>query len=69
MYEWYKLYCGILIVKSFKFQSESSDVTDAVKAKILDLYITKYWGIRFATDAANTVLNVDQVNIQINLQN
>ena len=34
---------------------------DAVEANILDLYITKYWAIKFAAAAACTVLKVDQV--------
>ena len=34
---------------------------DAVKAGILDLYLVKHWAIKFATDAAVTVLRVDQV--------
>ena len=42
-------------------ESDSTAVTDSVKANILDLYVTKFWGMKFATDAANTVLNVDQV--------
>ena len=28
---------------------------------ILDLYVTKYWGIKFATQAVCTVLRVDQI--------
>ena len=36
-------------------------VKDAVKAGILDLYLVKHWAIKFATDAAVTVLRVDQV--------
>ena len=34
---------------------------DAKKANIVDLYLTKYWGMKFATAAACTVLRVDQV--------
>ena len=33
---------------------------DAVKAGILDFYLVKHWAIKFATDAAVTVLKVDQ---------
>ncbi|XP_060067722.1 T-complex protein 1 subunit theta-like [Ylistrum balloti] len=37
------------------------DVADAVEKEILDLYINKFWGIKFATAAACTVLKVDQI--------
>jgi T-complex protein 1 subunit theta len=36
-------------------------VCDSVEKKILDLYISKYWAIKFATAAACTVLSVDQI--------
>uniref|UniRef100_A0A0B6YTQ1 T-complex protein 1 subunit theta n=2 Tax=Arion vulgaris TaxID=1028688 RepID=A0A0B6YTQ1_9EUPU len=39
----------------------NSAVLDAAEAKIIDLYITKYWGIKFATSSACTVLRVDQI--------
>merc|ERR1712226_1364612 len=37
------------------------EVIDTVEANILDLYITKYWAIKFAAAAACTVLKVDQI--------
>jgi len=47
-------------------------VKDAVESNIVDLYITKYWAIKFATAAACTVLRVDQVfmltNFSVSLQ-
>lgn len=46
---------------NFIHQAEGPAVKDAVEAKIFDLYITKFWGIKFATRAACTVLSVDQV--------
>lgn len=38
------------------------EVSDAVKFAILDIHMVKRWAIRFATDAACTVLRVDQVS-------
>jgi len=36
-------------------------VIDAQEAKIVDLYLNKYWALKFATSAACTVLRVDQI--------
>ncbi|XP_030751616.1 T-complex protein 1 subunit theta [Sitophilus oryzae] len=41
-------------------ESENS-VCDAVEKKILDLYQAKYWGLKYAVNAAATVLRVDQI--------
>jgi T-complex protein 1 subunit theta len=38
-------------------------VCDAVENKIFDLFLTKYWALKFATTAACTVLRVDQVSL------
>lgn len=40
---------------------EGVSVKDAAEAGILDLYNAKWWGIKLATNAATTVLRVDQV--------
>ncbi|XP_074644869.1 T-complex protein 1 subunit theta-like [Tubulanus polymorphus] len=45
----------------FDIEAEGTGLLDAVKSDILELYITKYWGIKFASAAANTVLRVDQI--------
>jgi hypothetical protein len=37
-------------------------IRDATELGLLDLYIGKYWGLKFATQAACTILTVDQVN-------
>lgn len=58
---------GGLAVSHVSFQGEGAAVLDAAEAKIIDLYITKYWGIKFGTSAACTVLRVDQVSIYNNL--
>jgi T-complex protein 1 subunit theta len=40
---------------------DSTGVLDAVDEQILDLLVTKSWAIRLATEAARTVLSVDQI--------
>lgn len=41
-------------------ESEKS-VCDAVEKNILDLYLCKYWGLKYAVSAAATILRVDQI--------
>lgn len=40
---------------------EDGSAVDATKADLVDLLNTKHWAIRLATDAATTVLRVDQI--------
>jgi len=49
--------------KSVGFDIKGSGVStlDAAAAGILDLYLTKYWALKYATSAACTVLRVDQI--------
>jgi len=47
--------------KSAGFDIETGGVLDAVAAGITDLYLTKYWALKLATNAATTVLKVDQI--------
>jgi T-complex protein 1 subunit theta len=42
-------------------ESDTASLVDAIKANIYDLYLTKYWGIKYATNVANTILQVDQI--------
>jgi T-complex protein 1 subunit theta len=42
-------------------ESDTASIVDAIKANIYDLYLTKYWGIKYATNVANTILQVDQI--------
>lgn len=44
----------------FDAEDEGSSVTD-ISEKILDLYLTKHWAIKYATNAACTILKVDQI--------
>ncbi|KAK3923082.1 T-complex protein 1 subunit theta [Frankliniella fusca] len=45
----------------FDINAETASVCDAVNANILDLYLTKMWGMKYATNAACTILKVDQI--------
>lgn len=36
-------------------------ICDAPLNEILDLYITKYWALKYAVNAACTILKVDQI--------
>jgi len=40
---------------------ESGEIIDSMEANILDSYLVKHWGLRLATNAAVTVLRVDQI--------
>jgi T-complex protein 1 subunit theta len=41
--------------------SDHAGLVDAVEEQILDLMVSKSWAIKLATDAARTVLSVDQI--------
>ncbi|KAL1457199.1 hypothetical protein WDU94_001856 [Cyamophila willieti] len=45
----------------FDINGENSSILDAAEAGILDLYLTKMWAFKYATSAANTILQVDQI--------
>ena len=38
-----------------------STICDALEKSILDLYVCKYWGLKYAVSAAATILRVDQI--------
>lgn len=42
-------------------EAPTAATTDCLEAGILDLYLAKFWGLKFATAAACTVLKVDQI--------
>jgi len=45
----------------FNIDPESDGTCDAKEKGIVDLFLTKLWGIEYATNAANTILKVDQI--------
>lgn len=47
------------------WKAEAAAVKDMLEAGILDTYLGKSWGIKLATNAAVTVLRVDQVSLTI----
>lgn len=38
-----------------------NSLIDVVEEKIFDLYQAKFWGLKYAVDAATTILRVDQI--------
>jgi len=53
--------CFLSLVLCAGLQAEGPVVKDMLEAGILDPYLVKFWGIKLATNAAITVLRVDQV--------
>ncbi|XP_064208681.1 T-complex protein 1 subunit theta-like isoform X1 [Anguilla rostrata] len=45
----------------FDIEAEGATLKDMVEARIFDPYLVKHWGIKLATNAAVTVLRVDQI--------
>lgn len=42
-------------------QDDKGSILDTKEAEIFDLYLTVMWGLKFATNAASTILRVDQI--------
>jgi len=42
-------------------EADTPEVMDCMERRVLDPFLTKHWGIKFAVNAANTVLVVDQI--------
>ncbi|XP_041980211.1 T-complex protein 1 subunit theta [Aricia agestis] len=45
----------------YDIESENNGVCNALEKGVLDLYILKYWGMKYAVGAATTILKVDQI--------
>lgn len=46
---------------SFDIGSDEPKIVEITENGVLDLYVTKFWGLKYATEAASTVLRVDQI--------
>jgi T-complex protein 1 subunit theta len=53
--------CGLCISNTLKQNEDGTGTLDAKDEGILDLMIAKSWAIKLATEAARTVLSVDQI--------
>jgi len=47
--------------QGFNIEDESDGTVDVKEKGIVDVYLAKYWAIQYATNAANTILQVDQI--------
>jgi len=45
----------------FDIEAEKASTIDTTKAKLFDLYQSKFWGLKYAVGAATTILKVDQI--------
>lgn len=45
----------------FDIEAEGTSTCDVMESGIMDLFLVKYWGLKFASNAACTVLRVDQI--------
>ncbi|XP_050348408.1 T-complex protein 1 subunit theta [Nymphalis io] len=45
----------------FDIDSENNGVCNAKESGVLDSYVLKYWGLKYAVGAATTILKVDQI--------
>jgi T-complex protein 1 subunit theta len=49
------------INSGFNISEESDGICDAKENQIFDLFVTKQWALQYAANAANTILQVDQI--------
>lgn len=49
------------LTQGFDIESQAPATIDVEKNRIYDLFITKYWGLQYAVEAATTVLRVNQI--------
>lgn len=48
----------------FDIEGEGTATRDSAESDILDAFLVKYWGLKFSSNAACTVLSVDQITTQ-----
>jgi hypothetical protein len=56
-----------LSLRVVRVVQNAGTVVDAKEAQLVDLYYNKFWGLKFATAAACTVLRVDQVTLHLQM--
>lgn len=49
------------LTAGFDIEGEGAAICDVLEKNIWDLYLNKYWAIKYATNAACTILKVDQI--------
>lgn len=49
------------VTTGFNIADDSTGLCDVKESGIYDLYLSKYWALQYATNAANTILQVDQI--------
>lgn len=45
----------------FDIDGDGAAIKDVVEAGVLDLYLTKFWALKYVVNATNTILKVDQI--------
>ena len=51
----------LISVSGIDFDLQQPPSVDVVKIKIFDLFATKHWTIKYATERASTILKLDQI--------
>lgn len=58
---WAPCFCRLMEMMWRLLQGEGPALKDMLESGVLEPYLVKHWGIKLATNAAITVLRVDQV--------
>ncbi len=61
MYVYFTLLYFENYLNNNKYIQGEADICDVTEKSVYDLYLTKYWGITYATKAAISVMYVDKI--------